>query len=76
MQFLNPKWDYVTVFTFGALAFGFLVLPFVVLSLALAWWRAPQDKKGVDCSYFIGWASAWIILIMGFILMEWGKSWP
>jgi hypothetical protein len=76
LQFLNPRWDYITGFSFGALAFGFLVLPFVVLSLGIGWWRAPSGEKGVACSYFVGWALAWGILVFGFMTVPWSKGWP
>ncbi len=76
LQFVNPRWDYIIGFAFGALAFGFLVVPFVVLSLGITWWRAPTEEKAVACSYFAGWTVAWGILMFGFITVPWAKGWP
>lgn len=79
VQFKNPQWDdlmFVTVFTFGALVFGFLLLPFVVLSSAMKWWIAPKEQKEAAWSYLVGWASAWVILILGFTIVPWSEVLP
>ena len=64
---INPKWDYLAAFALGALAFGVLALPFVTLSLFISWLYATGKEKSVACSYFVGWAFAWGILILPFV---------
>jgi hypothetical protein len=76
VQFFNQMWDYLTVFCFSALLFGFFALPFVVGLSALSWWRAPHGEKGIACSYFIGWALSWSLLLLGGWLLPRGNGWP
>lgn len=79
LQGKSPQWDYlmfVTVFTFGALVFGFFLLPFVVLWSVVKCWVAPKEQKEAAFNSFAGWVSAWVILILGFNIVPWSAIFP
>jgi len=77
-SFSNSICDHVFFCSMAFVVLGSIVLQFVVLWLALAWWLTPITKRSMAASHLIGWSAAWLVLAIEAraIISNAAQSWP